>query len=237
MSIDIEAWLESAASTAARRITLPPEERWVPVPKRTSASPWPAVLVVATLIIAIVISVRAATAPGSRVASGGVVAFTETAMEAAVWKDLRTSTPAWVPLLRPSALPVALITRDERCGDPTVTGDHSVAWGEFANGVTTWDVTYHHSASDDACPGLRILLSVLLDTGVPILGNLREPRTNERLVRSVTVRGVPADLRVTETNGELHVVFQEGMFVYRVSATGVSADDLVRVAQSLRDAR
>ena len=234
MSIDAETWLENAAARAARRIDVPPEERWVPQPKAERPSWWLSAVAVATLLLAIAVSVRMTTAP-SQVGSGGLAPFARTPADAEAWRQVREGVPAWVPMLRPRLLPPRVVTSDDRCGLPTVIGYRAESWGLDVSGSVRWDVTYRQDPGNTGCPVVGIEMRVLLENGVPVMGNLRDIRPEETLVRTVTVRGLPADVRLVASDGELNVVWQEGLFVYRVRSYGLTTDELVRVAQSLEE--
>lgn len=234
MSIDAETWLENAAASAARRIALPAEERWIPQAKIERPSWWFSAVAVATLVLAIILSVRTTMAP-SQVVSGAPAPYAQTPADADGWRRIRAATPAWVPVMRPTLLPPRVVTSDERCGQPTVDAVPSGDWGHGYSGETGWVMEYRHESGFASCPAVVVVLSVQLDKGVPVLGNARGMRSTETLVRTVTVRGVPADIRTVAPYGDIAVVFQEGSFVYRISASGVAADDLVRVAQSLEE--
>ena len=235
MSGDGDAWMESAFTSAARQIPVPPEAQWMPDAARVrSGSSWPATaLTIGVLIAAVALSVNAIRMSSASRVGAAPSEVAASPQEVAVWQGLRADLPPWVPLLRPTWLPARLTALDAGCGIP-IRGGESMNWS--TTGIGDWSVEYRPDAAGADCPRLSVNMHVLLDRGVAVVGSLDAPAANETLVQTVSVRGASGVILKPDLDEtELRLVFSEGPFVYRVVASGLSLEELVRVAQSLKE--
>jgi hypothetical protein len=221
MDDKMEHWTVTSFDDAAARVALPPRERWLPADRRSKASVPAMVLTAAAIALTVGVALWLVAdgrivpaAPSARPTPSNIIPLTRGGTEAQTWGKV-WSVSQGATVLRPTWLPFTDF-------DPT----YDVV--TTSRGLHRYFVGYH--PKNVFPPGPRPWHLLFIAEGPDVLKSRHGVGESSM---NVTVRGQIGEL-ITATDGGLRVVWMENDIRYTIQAeTGISASDLLRVAESL----